>query len=476
MIEEEEIMSMIIYELNEVPQKLFDFYAKAFPLSAFAQLRAHSKLFQTLTADVGSLSPWITWPTMHRGVSNVDHQISELGQTLTDVNEEFPNVYNILAKYGVKVGVFGSLQSYPLPKDLEAFCFYVPDTFATGNECFPEMLNDYQEFNLSMVRANGRNVSSGIAVKSAARFIRNAIHLGLTPKTLMKLSYQVLAEQINKDRLVRRRTSQVEIAFDLYFHQLKKTKPDISFFFTNHLASCMHRYWPTVFPKDYEEGKFDKGWLKQWSGEIPHAVKVANFQLQKIIDYCQQTGSELIVCSSMGQGAVEHAQPIKNQVLITNLKKLLTYIGLSETDWEPKLAMAPRVVLTPKSHSCASKLKRLQRITINGQKISVNKTSSKDIRLDIHLINQPSIKILDGDTMVNPNEIGIENVHLQDASGSYAYHIPEGVLLHYNPKHLDYTNNEKWTTISVLDFAPSILNKFSVDIPSYMQKECLFNN
>lgn len=91
-------MGIVVYELNEVPRKLFDFYGNAFPKSAFAQLRRHSKLFETLTADVGGLSPWITWPTMHRGVSNVDHEISELGQTLTKVNAEFPAVYNILAK------------------------------------------------------------------------------------------------------------------------------------------------------------------------------------------------------------------------------------------------------------------------------------------------------------------------------------------------------------------------------------------
>jgi hypothetical protein len=158
-------MGVVVYELNEVPQKLFDFYARAFPKSAFGTLRCKSNLFQTITADVGQLSPWITWPTMHRGVSNVEHEISELGQTLTDVNEEYPNVYTILAKNDVNVGVFGSLQSYPLPQNLDNFCFYVPDTFAAGDECFPEALSDFQAFNLSMVRANGRNVNNGIAVR-----------------------------------------------------------------------------------------------------------------------------------------------------------------------------------------------------------------------------------------------------------------------------------------------------------------------
>ena len=139
--------------------------------------------------------------------------------------------------------------------------------------------------------------------------------------------------------------------------------------------------------------------------------------------------------------------------------------------------MAPRVVITPKSRSFASKLGRLKSITINGSKINIYKTSSKDIRLDIDLVNQPSITILDGNKMVEPSKIGIENVHLQDASGSYAYHIPEGILLHYNPKQLDkFISFDKWNNVSALDFAPSILKKFAVEIPSYMQKENIFIN
>ena len=468
-------MSVIVYELNEVPRRLFDFYADAFPSSAFGSLRQRSNLFETLTADVGSLSPWITWPTMHRGVSNVDHEISELGQTLTKVNAEFPNVYNILAQNGVTVGVFGSLQSYPLPESLDNFCFYVPDTFAAGEECFPKNLSDFQSFNLSMVRANGRNVSAGIAVKSASRFLKNSINLGLQPKTFLKLSNQLIVERFNKDRVVRRRTSQVEIAFDLYFHQLQNTRPDISFFFTNHLASSMHRYWPTIFPKDYEEEKFDSGWLKQWAGEIPHAVKVANFQLQKIINYCHQNNSELIVCSSMGQGAVHDVEPLVNQVLITNVRKLMAYIGLTHNDYQIKLAMAPRVVITPLNDAYEQALERLKRININGSSVTIHRVQTGDIRFDTSLTNQTSIEILDGNKVVSPSEIGIENVDLQDASGSYAYHIPEGILMHYVPSkpNSNYKQNT-WTSMSALDLAPSLLRKFSVEPPSYMSKENIF--
>ena len=95
----------IVYELNEVPKRLFEFYGDLYPDSAFSKLRSRSKLFETHAADIGSLSPWITWPTMHRGVSNVDHGISDLGQDLTEVNKDFPNVFNHLVRHDVKVGV-----------------------------------------------------------------------------------------------------------------------------------------------------------------------------------------------------------------------------------------------------------------------------------------------------------------------------------------------------------------------------------
>ena len=79
---------------------------------------------------------------------------------------------------------------------------------------------------------------------------------------------------------MRRRTSQVEIAFDLFFDQQLKTNPDVSFSFTNHVASSMHRYWPTVFPGDYSEGKFDESWLVRWKNEIPHSIKLLTFSCQ----------------------------------------------------------------------------------------------------------------------------------------------------------------------------------------------------
>ena len=53
---------------------------------------------------------------------------------------------------------------------------------------------------------------------------------------------------------------------------------------------------------------------------------------------------------------------------------------------------------------------------------------------------QNSIEIKDGNKIIEPHEIGIENVNLQDGANAYAYHIPEGIIIHYNPANLSQSN------------------------------------
>ena len=49
--------------------------------------------------------------------------------------------------------------------------------------------------------------------------------------------------------------------------------------------------------------------------------------------------------------------------------------------------------------------------------------------------------------------------------------------MHYDPLKINQnTEQKKWTSISTLDFAPSLLKKFGVDVPSYMNKENIFSH
>ena len=133
---------LVVYELNEVPWRVVDWYVQARPNSALGQLLGSAQTFTTFTRDEGELHPWTTWPTLHRGVTSSQHHIRFINQDLTAA-AAYPSIWETLAHAGKRVGVFGSLQSYPPPRQ-DNYEFYVPDTFAPGCETIPACYESFQ--------------------------------------------------------------------------------------------------------------------------------------------------------------------------------------------------------------------------------------------------------------------------------------------------------------------------------------------
>jgi hypothetical protein len=458
---------VVFYELNEVPLKVFDYYCDAFPNSALNMLRRRSAVFETYAEDTGHLSPWVTWPTLHRGVLNDVHEISDFGQDLTHVNKEMPPIWDLLAKNSVKVGMFGSLHTYPLPEDLSRYAFYVPDTFAAGPECFPTRYEAFQRFNLAMAGQNAAHVNHGIALKEAGKFLAAAPRLGLRARTVSKIGRQLISERMNKNRVVRRRTSQTQIAFDFFYKALWRDMPDASFFFTNHVASSLHRYWPALFPEDYKDLRYGSGWLADWKGEIPFTLHEASEQIGLLMAFADRNpGYKLVVLTSMGQSAVEGKERIMRKVVITGLPRLMQAIGMQQEDWQKRPAMVPQynVYVAPAKRNVF--MQKIGALSINGQGLRVDHLGDGIFRLEFRLENQVGIKVTFEGSNVDPARFGIVNLDLQDAAGANAYHIPEGTMAVYDPGNP--AGNYR-CRISTLDVAPAVLRNFGIDPPGYMQ-------
>ena len=70
--------NILLFELNEVPFQVMDYYCSKFPSSTLAKTLQRSTQLETFTHDQGHLHPWSTWPTIHRGVTNEVHHIKDL--------------------------------------------------------------------------------------------------------------------------------------------------------------------------------------------------------------------------------------------------------------------------------------------------------------------------------------------------------------------------------------------------------------
>ena len=422
---------------------------------------------------MGFLSPWITWPTLHRGVTNQQHEIYDFGQQLEQVNREFPPIWSLLADAGRKVGLFGSLHSYPVPRNLDNYAFYVPDTFAAGPECFPAKFESFQEFNLAMMDRSGRNVTRSIALRPAVKFLRAAPGLGLRARTTLDLGRQMAAEQLKKQRVVRRRTSQVQIAFDFFWKELNDTRPDAAFFFTNHVASSMHRYWPALFPDDYSQNRWSDAWRDIYKDEIFYTMVKADRQLSDLTRFVEANDDyALIVVSSMGQAAVEGVELRKRVLSIGDTVRFMSRLGLTAEEWSRRRNMIPLYTFAIAESAVARFRSAVYDLKVNGDPIgvrehemgvftvSVGHRNLEDDAIDVRLRNE----------RVTLAELGLKNLHIQDEAGAYAYHIPDGSMIVFDPHEPARCGVTGRPTISTLEIAPTIMRNFGVDVPGYMQR------
>lgn len=326
---------ILLYELNEVPWRVVDWYVARRPKSALADLLPRCETWTTVTHDVGELHPWVTWPTLHRSVYNTTHGIAFINQDLSQASA-YPPLWEQIAGAGKSVGVFGSLQSYPPPAS-GPYAFYVPDTFAPGPETLPARYECFQRLNLRQTQAD-RGAARDVTVDGGtARDVATLLHNGLTLKTAFRLCAQLAAEKKNPLHRWRRPILQAPVAFDVFRHALAHSAPDFCTFFTNHVAGIMHRYWKYAFPEDF-------GYTLSGERDAFHAdnllvaMDYADEQIAYVRSWVDERGGRLYIASSMGQEAI--AREEEDEVYIEHMDRFIRGIGF-EGCVKPLMAMHP---------------------------------------------------------------------------------------------------------------------------------------
>jgi hypothetical protein len=460
---------IVVFELNEVPWEILDDYATARPTSALARVLARSHCFTSMAADRGHLSPWTTWPTLHRGVNDEQHMIASFGQDRRHADRQFPPIWSLLHDAGVSVGVCGTLHTYPPPGDLDGYAFYLPDAFASEPVAHPLELVDFQRFNLAMSRESARNVDTRIAKKDALGVVRRSRRLGIRPRTYAALGKQLLAERRRPAMSNRRRTYQSVLLFDIFARQLQRSQPRFSTFFTNHVASAMHRYWAAHRPEDYERLGLGQDWIETFRGEVMWATGQAAAMMERLVQHVDASpGSQLWIASSMGQRATM-AETLETQLYLTHPARFLGAMGLPGNAWQQRPAMLPHFNLLVAADHVEPFCDALRTVRVGGQPLHVKRSDNGFFSLEFgqaNLQQQPDAVTIAGQARPIAS-LGLETVEIEDRSGTTAYHVPEGILAVYDPVRLSAGNGAR-PEVSVLEVAPTLLQTFGVEPPAYM--------
>jgi hypothetical protein len=439
--------SVILYELNEVPWEVLDAYCAAQPTSNLAQMLPHSSCLTTLNEDpLDDLQPWRTWPTFHTGLYTADHNSYELGQDPATFRGE--PIWTVAERCGLTIGLFGVLQSWPAHEPA-AGGFYVPDTFARTPETYPAGLSRFQAFNLAMTAENTFSASARLGV---GRMMTTGLDLfarGLTAQSAARIVRILARERRDARWRGARPMAQVVPAFDLYWRLHRRTRPDLSIFFTNHVASMMHRYWGDAMADYASEHAYSPDAV--FGRFLFEALDVFDQHLGTILSSIEHADARLIVASSMGQNAVPFDDRTRWYVL-QNPERLARELALGPC--EAGLAMYPRYSLafsTPAEAERASRL--LETVRIGEETMfSAVRVEGRSVSAEIARWTEDQHVVVDA-RPVTLERIGVV-VEERIGGGNTAYHVPQGVWIEYGRGvKSDFSRAE----FSVLEAKPRIL-------------------
>lgn len=316
---------VLLLELNEinwrVVDRLLEQRGKAF-LPNFEKLLAEGAwAVQSAVERSPLLDPWITWVTLHTGVSPAVHGASVLEQSSDSISA--PRTWHYAAEAGRKVGVFGSISAYPPPP---VNGFVVPGPFAPGNETHPPRLAPVQAVNRRYTQVHNKTTRAHTLAENAgtaAALIRMGLRLG----TMAHVATQLVRERLQPGQRWRRVCLQPRLNFDIFASLYRQERPDFATWHSNHAAHFMHHYWrawdDAVFPV-----KASAEERRQYGEAVPEGYRLCDELIGRAMQLLDGN-TVLVVASSMGQQPFisDRYKAGKVIVRIRDMEALLAVVG-----------------------------------------------------------------------------------------------------------------------------------------------------
>ncbi|MDC3170813.1 hypothetical protein OA860_00425, partial [Prochlorococcus sp. AH-716-E13] len=416
----------------------------------------------TRTKDNGELHPWSTWPSLHRGVPNYEHNIRFINQDLDVANKNFPPFWVDLASSGIDVGIFGSLQSFP-PIYGDNYKFYLPDTFSPNEESFPNEIKKFQKFNLKLAGKN-KAISGSFDFESMVLFSKLIFFKIIGINSILTAFIHLFKELVNSKYKKRRSLIQPILSFDVFWKHYKKYRPKFSTFFTNHVAGMMHRYWQETFPEDFDLKKDEIDIFN--SKSIFKAMDIADEQIGAIIDFCDKNATDLLVLSGMGQESINWGE-YQPEIYLADSSIFLKNLKLTPTEYSLLPSMHPDLVFDCISEKALNRL--IESATAltdyDGNKLITLKYAPVGLRVNFSLGTETKALRKDQKVFNTKNKledkIQYYGLKLITRDQGTAYHCPEGILLAYgrNSEHFNFKESK---IVDICKIKPKILSFFGV--------------
>ncbi len=203
--------SVMLLEINEITWNLIDPLIQQGKLPTFSRLKNEGTWAAPMSVDLPpQLDPWITWTTVYTGRPQKDHNVYFLQQPPETIRAK--RIWEICHENGLRVGVYGSLCSWP---PLKVDGFYVPDTFAPDPSTHPQNLRPIQELNLKYTRSIRVAVDKD-GILSKTKLGLRLMRLGLRGRSIARIARHLAQERRRPETGWQRVALQPLVNFDFF--------------------------------------------------------------------------------------------------------------------------------------------------------------------------------------------------------------------------------------------------------------------
>ncbi len=414
------------------------------------------------------LDPWVTWVTVHTGVTRDVHGATILEQDAETITAKRTWDYAIEA--GKSVGVFGSISAYP-PRPVNGFM--VPGPFAPGPETFPASLAPVQRLNRMHTQIHNKLAAEAGVWDMAKDGIALMRDFGLAPATCLRIAAQLAEERLRKHVKWKRVSLQPLANYDLFASLYRRYRPAYATWHTNHAAHYMHHYWkahddrafPTpVVPADKE----------RYGRAVEHGYRIADALLGRFLRLVDDD-TIVVLASSMGQQPYVSESYIEGRILVSfkDFPRILGILGITGAT-DINAIMAPQWNFTirdraQRARACAA-LERAQRGVGGDRQAALSVTETNDT---ITVNPKGLARWVDGLRYYFPDAPGDrtegyafdELFSINSPTAKQGMHHPIGSLI-IRGKGIAADRFIPDTTN--LDLAPTLLTLLGIDVPDVM--------
>jgi len=228
----------MLVELNEVNPSFLRSASERLRLRHLPRLLAlpHAETTTDDEREHHGLDPWVQWVGVHTGMRSDAHGIIRLGVTRPQGRQ----LWHVLADAGKTWGVWGAMNA-PCGST-ERCAFFMPDPWSYDETAYPPALDDV----LALPRYVSKNyldVDRRVAAARALQFVRWTLrpaNWGVSARFAAAALRAVARNGAN----VHTFTTLLDYLSTLIFVQLRRrTQPDFSLIFLNHIAHLQHQFW-----------------------------------------------------------------------------------------------------------------------------------------------------------------------------------------------------------------------------------------